>query len=229
MSAEFDEYATEYRKLLHDPLRTSFSAGGGFFFLRKWILISEYLRLSGAGNSSWLDVGCGNGDLLRLGRRGFARAPGCDVSSAMTRTCQDLEVVVQPEPTRLPFPDCSFDLITAVCVFHHVAIQDRPALVSEMARVLVPGGSACIIEHNPFNPVTQLIVRRTPVDANARLLAAGKVLDLMERAGLTPLAPQYFLYFPERLFFAFSRMERILARIPAGGQYAVFGRRPTAG
>jgi hypothetical protein len=39
----------------------------------------------------------------------------------------------------------------------------------EMARVLRPGGVVCIMEHNQWNPVTQLIVRRARMDDGAIL------------------------------------------------------------
>jgi hypothetical protein len=33
---------------------------------------------------------------------------------------------------------------------------------------------------------------------------------------------QYFLYLPERLFDKFGGLERIVKRLPLGGQYAMF-------
>jgi hypothetical protein len=44
--------------------------------------------------------------------------------------------------------------------------------MKEIQRVLRPGGVFSLIEHNPLNPVTRLIVSRTPVDGNAKLLTA---------------------------------------------------------
>lgn len=226
--AEFDRYSEDYAKLLHDPIRERFAPGSDFFFRRKWELLREYM----AGirmrpeTAAWLDVGCGKGDLLHLGAGSFAEAVGCDVSSEMLRDCAGLRVVPQQEATRLPFPRESFDLVTAVCVYHHVPPPDRPLLTSEIARVLRPRGAACIIEHNPFNPVTQIIIHRTPVDADARLLAARAARRLLGNAGLENLRTTYFLYFPENLYGKMRRLEALLARVPAGGQYAVFARKP---
>jgi ubiquinone/menaquinone biosynthesis C-methylase UbiE len=225
---EFDKYAQTYEELLHDPIREKFAPGSDFFFARKWELLRDYMAHSGidAGKSAWLDVGCGKGDLLRLGAPAFERVAGCDVSGGMMEDCGGIEVALQPAPAKLPYADNSFDLITAVCVYHHVELADRPGLTQEFRRVLKPGGTACIIEHNPFNPVTRLIVSRTPVDADAKLLTAGTSIQLLRQAGLIPVRTTYFLYFPEGLYRKLGAMEHALSSLPAGGQYASFARKP---
>src|SRR5271155_5094484 len=183
---EFDRYAEEYDKLLQDPIRDRFAPGSDFFFERKWLLLKEYMLSAQLEprTASWLDVGCGRGELLQKGAGAFSEVCGCDVSPEMLDAPHGLNVVVQEDPTRLPYADQKFDLVTAVCVYHHVLPADRPGLTAEIARVLRPGGIACMIEHNPFNPVTRLIVSRTPVDADAQLLRAGTSEGLFTSAGL---------------------------------------------
>ena len=228
MPAEFDRYAEEYAKLLDDPIRRKFADGCAFFFERKWELLEKYMQRIGLRpeQSSWLDVGCGAGDLLRLGSAHFASAAGCDVSTGMLKACEGLPVVPQIDPCRLPFADSSFDLVTAVCVYHHVEPSDRPALTDEIARVLRTGGAACIIEHNPFNPATRLIVGRTPVDQNAHLLTAKTARRLLSTADLdVDQRTMYFLYFPQKIYRRASGIEALLEKVPAGGQYAAFGRK----
>ena len=171
----------------------------------------------------WLDIGSGQGELLRMGRQAFAQAAGCDPSPAMIQGCSDLQVRLQENPLALPFPDESFDFVTAVCVYHHVEPKDRAALTAEVQRVLTPRGVFVIIEHNPLNPATRLIVSRTPVDANAKLLRAAEAVSLLRGIGLKPFETSYFLYFPESLYRRFGIVEDWVKRIPAGGQYAVFG------
>lgn len=227
---EFDHYAQEYEKLLHDPIRERFAPGSAFFFQRKWTLLQRYAASSGLDlkAAAWLDVGCGKGDLLRIGSGQVARAAGCDLSSEMIAACKDLDVSLQTEATRLPFPDRQFDLVTAVCVYHHVPLDARRLLTAEIRRLLRPGGVACMIEHNPFNPVTQLIVRRTPVDADATLLTARNARRLFSNTGFQSISTEYFLYFPEALYKRLAGVERMLSRVPGGGQYAVFGRNPAS-
>ena len=224
---EFDNYADEYSELLSDPIRDIFSGSPEFFFVRKWDVLRGYMKRIGMrpAESSWLDVGCGQGDLLRIGAGAFRSAVGCDLSAKMLESCTAAPTVLQTDPRQLPFPDSSFDLVTAVCVYHHVPDLDRLQLTREIARVLRPAGAAAIIEHNPLNPATQIIVARTPVDRDARLLTARLAARLLADAGLPPEQTTYFLYFPKALYARLGTLERWLSFLPLGGQYSVFGRK----
>jgi len=226
---EFDRYAQKYDELLRDPIRDRFAADGEFFFTRKWELIEAWFARTRRDLKSlqWLDVGCGQGDLLRIGSPRVARAYGCDPSAGMLTGCEGLEVRPQPDPAKLPFASESFDMVTAVCVYHHVPPEGRAGLMNEMARVLRPGGTACVIEHNPFNPATQMIVRRTPVDADAKLLTAGMTRRVMRKSGLRPNLTEYFLYFPEGWYGKLKGIESALSGIALGGQFAVFAGKGT--
>ena len=226
MPAEFDRYAAEYDELLRDPIRDGFSGGARFFHERKWDLIQEFFnrRKRDTTRLRWLDVGCGKGELLALGASRFERVVGCDPAREMSAGAQ-VETVYQPDAARLPFAAGEFDFVTAVCVFHHVERASRAPLVAEMARVLRPGGVACMMEHNPWNPVTRLIVSRTPVDADALLLSSREAARLLRQARLDVLEKRYFLYLPAKLYHAAGGIENALAKVPAGGQYAVFAER----
>jgi ubiquinone/menaquinone biosynthesis C-methylase UbiE len=227
MKSEFDHYAGDYQGLLKDPIRDSFAKSSAFFHLRKWLLLEDFLRQSklGGPQARWLDIGCGQGELLQLGRAAFGEVSGCDPSAEMLAGCGDLKVEVQTDLLKLPYPDQSFDLATAVCVYHHVPPEDRPALTNEVVRVLKPGGVFCIIEHNPYNPATQLIVKRAPIDANAILLTARETASRMRAAKLEPFRTTYFLYITEGLYKKFGGLEKYLEKVPMGGQYAQFGRK----
>ncbi len=228
MSAEFDELAGGYDALLHDPVREYFAPGSAFFVTRKMDVMMAFACRIGADTrrQTWLDVGCGKGELLRAGRAHFAAVKGCDVSAGMIDAARDLPITPQTDPARIPFADASVDWVTAVCVFHHVEPRDRAGLIAEIRRVLAPGGIVAMIEHNPFNPATQLIVRRTSVDANARLFSARWARRLLREAGLEIAVTRHFLYVPERMYRWGSLVERALERLPLGGQYAVFARKP---
>ena len=227
MASEFDQYAQDYEAMQKDPLRHSFSKDGAFFHERKWRLIRSFFESVGRDHRSmsWLDIGCGKGELLRLGRHEVASISGCDVSAAMLKLCPDIPSRAMTDAVSLPFPDESFDFLTAVCVYHHVAREERAALTREAARVLRPDGVFAVIEHNPLNPATRLIVARLPMDRNAILLSAGETRRLLEDAGLRSLETTYFLYLPEGAYRIFPALETALKRIPLGGQYAVFGQK----
>lgn len=227
MSPEFDQYAAGYSSLLQDPIRNRFVNNSDFFHRRKWILIRDFLAQDKAAPSqlSWLDVGCGQGELLKLAGGEFARAVGCDPSTKMTEICAPVLIEQQQSPTELPFPDDCFDFVTAVCVYHHVHGDARTLLTKSIHRVLKPGGVFCVIEHNPWNPVTQLIVKRCPVDLDAELLTAPEATRLIRSAGLELIETAYFLYFPERMFKRMASIEHYLRKWPCGGQFATFCRK----
>jgi SAM-dependent methyltransferase len=226
MSSEFDAYSAKYAELLRDPLRDGF-ASAAFFHGRKWTLIREFWKRRAVDLSSldWLDIGCGQGDLLRLGAARFRSAAGCDPSREMLRPMAGAVLRHQESPAELPFESGVFDFATAVCVYHHVDEPLQAPLTAEARRVLRPGGILAIVEHNPWNPVARAIVRRSPVDRGAHLLTAGRCRELVRHAGLDALATEHFLYLPERLFPYAAPVERALRRLPMGGQYAVFARK----
>ena len=227
MSTEFDQYATAYTDLLRDPIRDRFASSSQFFHRRKLALIFDFFRRQNIASekASWLDVGCGRGDLLDLGASRFRRAVGCDPSARMTEACASAEVFMQTSPTELPSPDSSFDFVTAACVYHHVPRESRLALTTSIYRVLKPNGIFCMLEHNPWNPITQLIVKRCPVDQDADLLTASRAARTMRASNFDVLETSYFLYVPESAFTRFGQLETSLRRWPLGGQFAVFGRK----
>ena len=149
-------------------------------------------------------MGCGHGNLLLMGKHSFRSAVGCDPSAEMLRSCAELNVKHQRSLDQLPFDDGQFDLVTAVCVYHHVPETHRLPLCKETVRLLRPGGVLCIVEHNPFNPVTRLIVSRTPVDADAVLLSMGETERLLRYAECRVVKSHNFLFLPERVYRRFS-------------------------
>lgn len=223
---EFDQYAPSYAGLLEDPMRNKFSRDPIHFHRRKALLIEKLLRGVGvaAATLRWLDVGCGQGELLELAGGKFAQAVGCDPSSGMLAADSSVKTYRQPSLVELPFADRSVDFVTAVCVYHHVHGDARTLLTREIRRVLTPGGFCCIIEHNPWNPVTRAIVKRCPVDVDAELITARETGRLLEASGFEIVSTDYFLYFPEGLFAGLGAMEHVLSKIPLGGQYALLGR-----
>jgi SAM-dependent methyltransferase len=223
----FDNYAGNYAELIRDPIREKFADNSRFFFERKIQVIRrffEQLRIP-LETMDWLDVGCGQGDMLRVGKPFFKSATGCDPSKGMLESCTGLQVRVQESLDKLPFDGAAFDFVTAVCVYHHVSYDARPRLTREVLRVLKPGGIFCVIEHNPWNIATRVIVSRTPVDADANLLSPRETRRMLSAVGSKVRATRYFLLFPESLYLHVSAIEEMLSLVPLGGQYSVFAQK----
>lgn len=112
---------------------------------RREILKSELERhLVSKRGLSILDVGCGAGGNIKiLGE--FGAVTGLDISEEALKFAKTRGVfknLVQGNAERLPFPDNTFDLISALDVLEHVP-DDQQAL-REIFRVLKKGGCALI-------------------------------------------------------------------------------------
>ena len=94
----------------------------------------------------WIDIGCGNGAFTELlvERCSPAEVQGIDPSEgqlafARTRPASRLAKFHQGDAMALPFADSSFD--AAVMALVLVFVPDPAKGVSEMVRVVVPGGA----------------------------------------------------------------------------------------
>jgi ubiquinone/menaquinone biosynthesis C-methylase UbiE len=185
-------------------------------------LIERRLRLE---KPAMLDVGCGVGSFHPLLRGMVGRLSGIDVSSASIAQARadngDVDYHAF-DGSSFPFDDASFDLVTAICVLHHVVPAEWTHFMKEMRRVVRPGGLVCVIEHNPFNPLTRLAVARCEFDRDAVLLSAGKAQRLMAASGLRGIGARHFLLLPWEAKSA-RRVESALSKVPFGAQYAAFG------
>jgi SAM-dependent methyltransferase len=126
------------------------TVGSGGHTLRARLAVT--LALVGSGPGEALDVGMGPGRLcLELARRGFT-VSGIDSSQAMVELARKrighiAASLLRADLDELPFPDSSFDVVTATGVMEYV--QDRPAALREISRVLRPGGRAVVSVPNP--------------------------------------------------------------------------------
>jgi SAM-dependent methyltransferase len=114
----------------------------------------QILPLAGshlAGARRVLDVGCGEGQLTRLAASAGAWAVGIDPTRAQLEAARVRgggAVVVAARAGHLPFTSTSFDAVVACLVFEH--IDDVDLAVSEVARVLEPGGRFVFFLNHPL-------------------------------------------------------------------------------
>jgi ubiquinone/menaquinone biosynthesis C-methylase UbiE len=97
-----------------------------------------------------LDLGCARGRFVRALSASGARVVGVDRSWELLRTALDSPgggSFVLSTATRLPFANSIFDGVVCIEVIEH--IPELEAALSEIARVLKPGGRAIIIDKNP--------------------------------------------------------------------------------
>jgi SAM-dependent methyltransferase len=137
------EARAAYNRIYRDPHTWLFLR----YSLARWLLNLIHPR----PGSSLLDVACGDGALLAVARSEGVKGYGVDISDQAVRlACRTLGagVAVAGDGESLPYPDGAFDYVTNIGSLEHYLDMERGA--REMARVLKPGGLACILLPNAF-------------------------------------------------------------------------------
>jgi SAM-dependent methyltransferase len=224
---DYDQFRDQYREDLDRAL--SFAGTSHEFFTRA--KAEELVRvarrhLGDPAGLDALDVGCGIGltDRHLAGR--FRSLTGTDVSPGVLDTAARENPGVRyelAERDRLPFEEKTFDLAFAVCVVQAVQPAERPRFIAELSRVTRPGGLVALFEHNPYNPLTRLVVRRCEFGEDARMLGMGEAERLLRENGVTLVDSGFVLLFPSRRSHVLA-VERALRRLPLGAQYYLAGR-----
>jgi SAM-dependent methyltransferase len=228
--SEFDYYSSTYRVAVEESI--GFAGGDLDFFTRaKAEALLEIVaeRLGPPAERAFLDVGCGPGETDRFLEGRVGRLAGVDVASEMVKVAQQRNPWVEYRGfipgDAIPFEEGSFDVCFAVCVLHHVPVDERVPLVSEMRRACRPGGLIAIFEHNPWNPLTRRAVRGCEFDRDAQLLSRREAARLLVSSEIERPGGRYLLFFT-RESRLLRGIERRLGWLPLGAQYAVFGQRP---
>lgn len=230
--AEFDEYAEGYAAGMEDPLKRALGLSAQVYLEIKADLL---LRASESDKIPfrYLDFGCGTGGFLEIlqERRPAWQLHGFDVSAGMLEKANERpalkhKVVWTNQVEGLEAG--SFDLITAICVFHHIEPAHWAAEFARIQRLLKPGGWFYLFEHNPWNPLCFWIVKNAEIDRHAVLLSPTLSQRCLKSAGYQPVELSHFLFVPPRLRLL-RPMENLLRWLPLGGQYMVRAQRPLSG
>jgi SAM-dependent methyltransferase len=216
----FDRYAQDYDRHLADSTA---------FFTRKHAYFARYKALVIKQTSSLqpvriLDFGCGTGRNIPFLAEAFPEAEilGCDISEESLKEAKEnfpQAVFFHNDAPEVNTGD--FDLIVVSCVLHHIPVADRAGVVRNLAARLSPQGELYILEHNPWNPLTRMVVNNCEFDADAVLLTRSETGRLFTGSGLWQLKKSgYILFFPPFLHVPLW-LELQLSFLPLGGQYYV--------
>jgi SAM-dependent methyltransferase len=152
-----------------------------------------------------LDIGCGDGALVRAFSARGATAVGVDPDPAMLAAARKRAAEAHISATflegraeSLPFPDASFDAVTAMTVLCFV--PDAKGAMREMARVLRPGGRLVLGELGRWSFWAARRRLRgwlgSPTWKAARFREAGQLRQLAEAAGLKVTATRGAIFYP---------------------------------
>ena len=223
----FDAYAGAYDEALNRGLSLSGESKEHFARGRIEWLASRLLE-RGHQASAVLDYGCGTGDStpVLVQSLGAASVIGVDLSDesiALARRRHGGTMTVFSTIGALT-PAARFDVAYCNGVFHHIEPDDRPAALAYIWQSLARGGYFAFWENNPWNPGTQLVMRRIPFDRDAKPISAPRARRMLEAEGFDIIVTDFLFLFP-RLLALLRPFEAKLTRVPAGAQYSVLCRK----
>jgi ubiquinone/menaquinone biosynthesis C-methylase UbiE len=230
VAKDFDDVAGDYE----DKINAALSFGGRehAFYIdikREHILRLARGHFADIGSIDVLDLGCGLG-AYHAGLEGkFRELHGIDVSAHSVEQAAKRHPFVRYatfDGERLPYDDGEFSLAFTVCVMHHVPPPKWTAFVTEMHRVIKPGGLALVFEHNPYNPATQYIVKTCDIDKDAVLLRPGRLRGLFAHAGFDDVHTRTIISVPPAGSFL-TGLDAMLGHLPFGAQYYLSGLKPS--
>jgi SAM-dependent methyltransferase len=134
-----------------------------------------------------VDVGCGEGALVRALTERGARVTGIEISesqltAAVARDGGGGARYLVGRAERLPLDDASVDIVVFMRSLHHVPVADLDAALAEARRVIRHGGAVYVAEplaEGDFFELTRLVEDEVEVRA-----AAQAALAVASRAGL---------------------------------------------
>ena len=117
-----------------------------------WAYRASLIAFIGRGEGKALDVGCGEGrvsrELKACGYRVTSSDPVWELVNA-AREARSADDYAIASGTDLPFEDAHFDLVMAYNVL--MDVEDVPAILKEIRRVLRPAGTLVISIVHPFS------------------------------------------------------------------------------
>jgi SAM-dependent methyltransferase len=164
-----------------------------------------------------LEIGLGFGTVGQILATRGARYRGADIAAGPVAMMRDRlrrlgrpdeDAVVQASALELPWSDETFDFVVSIGCLHHTG--DLPRAVSEVHRVLAPGGTAFVMLYNAHSFRQLLVVRRERLRAlRARRSSSERVRAMYDANTAGEAAPHTdFVSRREvrRLFDAFSNV-----------------------
>ena len=140
-----------------------------------------------------LDLGCGAGDLTAQLARAGAQPTGVEVAQAAVDRARarhpDLSFALAAIDGPLPLQDGAFDVVWASEVIEHVA--DTARWLSEVRRVLVPGGRLLLTTPNHSRPrllVAGIELYSEPLGDHLHLYTATSLREVLEQFDFSDVA-----------------------------------------
>ncbi len=220
----FNAISKDYVKDLDKNLRLT-GGSSQFFYESKIKHIDQLLDVT---PKFILDFGCATGQFTQMladhfGNAvvtGFDPAENCiNFASEEWKDKKNLNFI--SHLSKIKFNP---DLVIVSGVFHHIPVIDRQLFINEIVGNMASKSTLVVFEHNPFSPLTQLIVALAPVDKDAILIRCQIMKKMFLFSGLKNIEHKYISFLPPFLR-AFLSIEKYLTLVPMGAQYLVVGKK----
>ena len=193
---------------------------------KRWQRRVRMLTAHLTGTDKVLEIGCGTGYFTKEIIKSGAFVTAIDISPELLAIAKDeimtdnVNFVIE-NAYEMSFADNSFDSIVGSSVLHHLDIEKA---VSEMYRVLKPGGSIYFTEPNMMNPQIALqknipaLKRRLGDSPDETAFFRWSLSKLMQKAGFTGIVikPFDFLHpaVPVSLIPIISKTGEVIEKVP---------------
>jgi SAM-dependent methyltransferase len=227
---DFNKSKDSYRSAIDNSV--AFTGADHAFFITekgKMILSLAQRRFAAGRKLRVLDVGCGHGFVHPVLLEAGHDVTGVEIAEEVLTLAAKANPGARYLPYdghALPVPDASFDIVTVMCVLHHVPVPQWESFLKELRRVLSPEGLIVIFEHNPINPVVNYLFHHGfgGMDEGATMIGRRKLERLLGKAGCSQVQSGYIFFTPFGSRF-FRWLDRVLAWLPLGAQYMTLAKK----
>ena len=150
-----DGYLSGHSAQLYDH-QVEVLFGGGAAAMRRQALVPlrEALARRGLRGAKLLDIGCGTGSFLREVKNNYPTlaVTALDLSPFYIAEARRLLApwsrveFIAAAAEKIPRPAATFDVVTAIYLFHELPPRQRRAIAGEIARLLKPGGFFILLD-----------------------------------------------------------------------------------
>jgi len=178
-----------------------------------------------------LEFGCGTGRNIPFLTQIFPNTEifACDASEKSIEAAKkiiptnpDVKFAIIGGPQELADTYRNVDVIFVSGVFHHISFEEHEFYLEALNKILSQGGKIIIFEHNPYNPLTSRIFKKSRIDRGCKMLEPKYLKESLKRVNFCYLKIYYALFFLLRNKF-FTFLEKKLSWCPLGGQYFITG------
>jgi ubiquinone/menaquinone biosynthesis C-methylase UbiE len=144
-----------------------------------------------------LDVGPAEGKVLSRIQDAFPelRCIGLEYSQELIDACTDSRLhMIQGDALTPPFPDASFDIVTATAFIEHVA--DPQKLLKEIHRVLRPGGIVILTTPQPVFERIAVAIGHLPHEDHQETMTLMKLAEYLRKSDFGVIELRKFMVSP---------------------------------